>query len=264
MSIFQRIANLIRANINDLIDRAEDPDKILTQAIEDMRKQMVEAKSRVAMAIADEKRLQKQHEMEAKRSEEWEKKAMAAIRATRDDLALEALEKKKQHESMALQFQRQHEEQKAAVEELKKALTALNAKIDEARHKKQLLVARHKRAEAQKAIAQTLSLAKDRSALDGFERMSQKIDRIEAEAEAQLEIAELTSGSEEQKLEEKIRLLEAAPVNDDLVELKKKMGLLGSGTPQKALEAGSPIREAPPPEPQEPPKSLPSEVEVPS
>lgn len=233
MGFLQRISDLVKSNLNDLISRAEDPERMLNLAIEDMRKQLVEAKSRVAMAIADEKRLQKQLENEQKKAADWEKKAMTAVRASRDDLAVEALAKKKEHESVSLQFETQVSGQRLAVEELKKALTALNAKIDEANRKRTVLIARAKRAEAQKAIAETLSSANDRSAFDKFERMSEKVDKMEAEAEARLEVAALTGGSHDDQLAEKIRLLEAAPVDSELLELKKKMGMLGAGATAK-------------------------------
>ncbi|MCC7381437.1 MAG: PspA/IM30 family protein [Deltaproteobacteria bacterium] len=230
MNFFQRIAALLKANLNDLISRAEEPEKVLTQAIEDLRKQLIEAKSRVALAIADEKRLEKQLETESAKVKDWEQKAMASVRASRDDLAVQALAKKKEHEAVALQIEQQHKDQRAAVEELKKALAALSAKIDEAGRKRAVMVARVKRAEAQKAIADTLSAANDRSAFETFDRMSDKVDRIEAEAGARMEVASLTSGSHDHDLAEKIKLLEAAPVDDELLALKQKMGLLGPGT----------------------------------
>lgn len=229
MNFFQRIANVLKANLNDLVSRAEDPEKVLNQAVEDMKKQLHEAKSRVAIAIADEKRLLQQKSGETARAEDWEKKAMAAVRAGRDDLAVQALAKKKEHEAAALQFEHQHGEQLAAVDELKRALTGLTAKIDEANRKRAVLVARVKRAEAQKAIAETLSVAGDRSALSTFDRMAEKVDRIEAEAGARMEVAALTSGTHDDQLAEKIRLLDASPVDDELAALKQKMSLLGAG-----------------------------------
>lgn len=240
MNFFQRLTNVLKANLNDLVSRAEDPEKVLNQAIDDMKKQLLEAKSRVAIAIADEKRLLQQKNAEAAKAEEWEKKAMAAIRASRDDLAVQALAKKKEHEASALQFESQHGEQLSAVDELKKALKGLTDKIDEANRKRAVLVARVKRAEAQKAIAETMSIAGDRSAMGSFERMAEKVDRIEAEAGARLEVAALSSGSGDDQLAEKIRLLDSSPVDDELAALKAKMGMLGAGgSARPALGAGA-------------------------
>jgi phage shock protein A len=249
MNFFQRIATVLKANLNDLVSRAEDPEKVLTQAIDDMRKQLAEAKSRVAVAIADEKRLSKQHETEKIKAADWEAKAMAAVRGSRDDLAVQALAKKKEHESVALQYEQQLVEQRAAVDELKKALTSLSAKIEEAGRKRAVLVARVKRAEAQKAIADTLSAAGDRSAFQTFDRMAEKVDRIEAEAGAKMEIASLgIGGSHDDQLAEKIKLLEASPVDDELLALKSKMGLLGAGTAKAALPSGTELAAQPSPD----------------
>ena len=94
MSLFARISDLLKANINDLLARAEDPERMLNAAIEDMQRQLIDAKSRVAMSIADEKRLEKQYRTQASKAADWEKKAMSAVRAERDDLARDALARK--------------------------------------------------------------------------------------------------------------------------------------------------------------------------
>ena len=226
MGVFSRLGSLIKSNINDLISRAEDPEKMLNQVLLDMQSSLVEAKKQVAVAIADEKRLQKQLETETEKSKEWERKAMVAVRANDDILAREALVRKQEHENIAAQYQSQWMAQKAAVDKLKDALRLLNNKIEEAKRKKNILVARKKRAEAQKTIASTMSGLSDTSAFDTFDRMSAKIDQLEAEAEAGSELAgELTGDS----LESKFAQLEASgnsPGGDmALAELKAKMGL---------------------------------------
>jgi phage shock protein A len=242
MGLLRRISDLLKSNISDLVSRAEDPEKLLNSTIEDMQRQLIEAKSRVAVSIADEKRLQKQLEATQAKSVDWEKKAMAAVRAGRDDLAMEALAKKKEHDASSLQFEQQLGGQKVAVEALKKALSALNAKIDETKRKRSLLVARAKRAEAQRHIAETLTITGDRSALDKIERMEEKVERIEAEAEAHWEIAAM-SNSHDKNLEEQIKLLDAHALDDDLLALKDKMrdmGMIAAGGPKAALPSGEP------------------------
>jgi phage shock protein A len=151
---------------------------------------------------------------------------MLAVRANDDNLAREALARKQEHENIANQYQSQWMAQKAAVDKLKDALRLLNNKIEEAKRKKNILVARKKRAEAQKTIASTMSGLTDTSAFDTFDRMSAKIDQLEAEAEAGSELAgEMTGDS----LEQKFRQLESSaggPGTDSaLLELKAKMGL---------------------------------------
>lgn len=241
MGLLRRISDLLKSNISDLVSRAEDPEKLLNSAIEDMQKQLIEAKSRVAVSIADERRLQKQLEAAQSKSVDWEKRAMAAVRAGRDDLAMEALAKKKENDATSLQFEQQLSGQKGAVEELKKALTALTAKIDETKRRRSILVARAKRAEAQRHIAETLSVTSDRSALDKVDRMEEKVERVEAEAEAHWEIASMSTGSHDRDLEEQIRLLDSHAVDDDLSALKDRMrdmGILNGGAAKGALPSG--------------------------
>lgn len=224
MSFFARLAQLIKSNLNELISRAEDPEKMLEQVIRDMNVQLLEAKKQVAVAIADEKKLDKQAETEEKEAESWERKAMLAIRASNDELAKEALARKKEHEALGTQLREQHRKQKAAVDQLKLALRALNDKIQEAGRKKHVLVARKRRAEAMKNIQETMSGIADSSAFETFDRMQQRIERLEAESEAQAELAEEASGD---VLKRKFRDLEATRGMDaDLEALKRKMGVL--------------------------------------
>src|SRR6202035_4996665 len=244
MGIFSRLAQLIRSNLNDLISRSEDPEKMLNQVVLDMNNQLVEAKKQVAASIADEKRLAKQSEQEAASAAEWERRAMMALRAGNEELAKEALARKREHDELAATFKEQWTKQKSAVDQLKKALRMLNDKIEEAKRKKNVLIARKKRAEAQKAIQETMSGLRDQSAFETFDRMSQKVDQIEAEAEAQGELAEEYSGdvlaSQFSQLERK------HGADEDLTALKRKMGMLPAEEP-KAPEAAVQARvEAPP------------------
>ena len=194
MGIFSRLGTLIKSNINDLITKAEDPEKMLGQVLLEMQQQLVEAKKAVAIAIADEKKLQKQYTAETDKSKEWERKAMVAVRAGDDNLARQALARKQEHETIATQFQQQWIAQKQAVEKLKDALRLLNNKIEEAKRKKNILIARKKRAEAQQQIANTMQGLGDTSAFDTFDRMAERIQLMEAEAEAGAELAGELSG----------------------------------------------------------------------
>lgn len=224
MGIFARLARLIKSNINDLISRSEDPEKMLNQIVLDMNAQLIEAKKQVASSIADEKRLAKQAEQEAANAAEWERRAMMAVRAGDDKLAKEALARKKEHDQLAEQFQAQWQKQKASVDQLKLALRALNSKIEEAKRKKNLLIARKKRAEAQKAIQETMSGLKNASAFETFDQMAGRIEQMEAEAEAGAELAEEYSGD---VLANKFEQLEVtAGADEDLTALKRKMGVL--------------------------------------
>ncbi|MEO8799699.1 MAG: PspA/IM30 family protein [Polyangiaceae bacterium] len=239
MGIFSRLAQLIKSNLNDLISKSEDPEKMLNQVVIEMNNQLVEAKKQVASSIADEKRLAKQAEQEQANAAEWERRAMMALRAGNEELAKEALNRKKEHDALAVTFKEQWEKQKAAVEQLKRALRMLNDKIEEAKRKKNVLIARKKRAEAQKAIQETMSGLRDHSAFETFERMEGKIDQMEAEAEAAGEIQEEFTGD---VLASRFKNLEkTAGAEEDLVALKRKMGML---PPEEAKpeEAQAPTR----------------------
>jgi phage shock protein A len=244
MGIFSRLAQLIKSNLNDLISSSEDPEKMLNQVVLEMSSQLTEAKKQVAASIADEKRLAKQVEQEQAKAGEWEQRAMMALRNGSEELAKEALARKREHDEIAASYVEQWTKQKAAVEQLKKALRALNDKIEEAKRKKNVLIARKKRAEAQRAIQETMSGLKDQSAFETFDRMAQKIDQIEAEAEAGAELSEEYSGD---VLASRFAALEKKHGGeDDLVALKRKMGMLPpeeakpAAPVQARVEAGTP------------------------
>ena len=241
MGIFSRLGTLIKSNINDLISKAEDPEKMLSQVLVDMKNQLVEAKKQVAVAIGDEKRLKKQWDDQVALSKDWERKAMAAVHGGDDDLAKEALVRQKEHDELAHQFESQWHLQKDAVDKLKEQLRHLNSKIEEAKRKKNILVARAKRAEAQKTIQQTMAGLSDTSAFDTFDRMAEKVDAIEAEAEASSELAgELTGDTLEHKFK-KLGASSSPGADAALAALKAKMGVAGAlpaageGQAQKAL-----------------------------
>lgn len=232
MGFFARLGTLIKSNLNDMISKSEDPEKMLHQVLIDMRQQLVEAKKHVAIAIADEKRLKKHYEDEQEKATDWERKAMLAVRASDDNLAREALVRKSEHMQSVGTMGQQWQSQKQAVERLKDALRTLNNKIEEAKRKKNILIARKKRAEAQKAIHDTMAGLNDASAFETFDRMTHKIDQLEAEAEAGAEVAGELSGD---SLENKFAQLESGAGTDAaLLELKEKMGLLPAASQQGA------------------------------
>jgi len=224
MGIWGRISTLVKSNINAMISKAEDPEKILNQLIIDMREQFLEARKQVAVAIADEKRLKRQYENELNKAQEWEKKAMIAVKAGRDDLATQALARKGEHDQLAEEWQQQWVAQKQAADQLREALSRLNSKIQEASRKKNLLIARAKRAEAQKKIQDVMSGMGDSGAFDTFARMEEKVDRQEAEAQAAVELSGEVDGD---SLASEFAALESSSAgqSDALAALKAKMGV---------------------------------------
>ena len=234
MGIFDRLSTLLKSNVNDMISRAENPEKVLNQLIVDMRGQLSKAKQEVAGAIADEKKLQAQVEKEAKQAEEWERKAMLAVEQGRDDLAKQALLRQNEHRQHAQALHETWVKQKAETENLKGSLRSLNDKIEEAKRKKNLLIARQKRAEAQDRIHKTMSAMSDKSAFENFERMAAKIEETERKALASAEINEELTGDD---LSRQFEALEYTGDADLQLEgLKRKMGLLGSGEADEPLQ----------------------------
>jgi phage shock protein A len=242
MGIFDRLSTLLKSNINDLINSAEDPEKMLNQIIVDMRDQLAKAKQQVATAIADEKRLRDQADGEYKLAADWEQKAMLAVQQNRDDLAKQALVRHTEHVEHANQLEMTWQSHQAETEKLKNSLRELNDKIEEAKRKKNLLLARQRRAQAQKRIAETMGALSEKSAFEAFARMEERIETSERQLRASMEINEEFSGD---KLANEFRQLErgATSVSADmqLLALKQKMGVLPAGAPaaDRQLAGGS-------------------------
>ncbi len=239
MGIFDRIATLFKSNINDLISKAENPEKMLDQILVDMRNQLAQAKQQVASSIADEKRLKDQADAEYKSAQDWEAKAMLAVKQGRDDLAKQALLRHTESLTHANQLEETWNAQQATVEKLKNSLRDLNDKIEEAKRKKNLLLARQRSAQAQQRIAQTMSGMSEKSAFEAFARMEEKIANNERQIKASVEIDEEFSGdrlqSDFKKLE---RVAGSASADQQLQALKEKMGLLPPGSSARQLGAG--------------------------
>lgn len=231
MGIFDRLATLLKSNINDLISKAEDPEKMLDQIVVDMRNQLARAKQQVAAAIADEKRLKDQAEGEYKAAQDWEAKAMLAVKEGRDDLAKQALVRHGEHLEHANALETTWQAHQLETEKLKNSLRDLNDKIEEAKRKKNLLLARQRRAQAQQKISQTMSSMSEKSAFEAFARMEEKITSNERMIKASTEIEEEFTGD---RLSHDFKRLEksagSASADQRLMELKQKMGLLGAGT----------------------------------
>lgn len=250
MGIFSKLSTVIKSNINDLISRAENPEKMLNQIILDMRDQLAKAKREVAAAIADERKLKSQLESEVKQARDWQHRAMLAVKEGRDDLAKQALIRQKEHTERAQVFQGTWESQAAETEKLKGSLRQLNDKIEEAKRKRNLLIAKQKRAQAQRRIHETMSGLSDTSAFEAFNRMADKIEEEERRSLAEVEVTEAIAGD---TVEKEFMRLEAgaggADVEDQLLALKAEMGLIAppnKDAAQKRLEAGTdgPVRDA--------------------
>ena len=219
---------MIRSNLNDLIARAENPEKMLNQIIEDMRSQLAQAKQEVAVAIADERKLRRQVTDEREQRTDWERRAKLALREGRDDLARQALLRSQEHDEHAHALEEQWRAHASETEKLKDTLRQLSNKIEEAKRKRNILIARQKRAQAQQRIHETMAGLADRSAFEAFGRMAERIEETEMQALAAAEVDEELTGD---TLEQEFARLEGGDldVERQLEALKEEMGLLPAG-----------------------------------
>jgi phage shock protein A len=240
MGIFQKLSTVFKSNINDLISRAENPEKMLNQIILDMRDQLAKAKREVAAAIADERKLKMQLDDEVKQARDWEHRAMLAVKEGRDDLAKQALIRHQEHGERAQVIQQTWQAQATETENLKGSLRQLNDKIEEAKRKRNLLIAKQKRAQAQRRIHETMSGLSDTSAFEAFNRMADKIEEEERRSLAHAEVTEALSGD---TLESEFVRLEAGPGGADvearLAALKQNMGLLPAAEAEEPKQLGA-------------------------
>jgi len=188
MGLLERVSTLVRANLNDLIDRAENPSKMIKQVILDMENQLLQVKTQVAISIADQHMLEKkQAESEAKAAE-WLRKAELAVEKGQDDLARAALERHKSSERTSESFKQQVEDQRAQVATLKAALGKLEQKLAEAQSKSDMLLAQHRRARALGRASDAQIAIGGRSTIRTFERMKEKVTVQEAVSQAKADM----------------------------------------------------------------------------
>lgn len=218
MGIFDRITMVLKSNINDLISKAEDPEKMLNQIMEDMERDHMEIKTAVAQTIATEKQLGAKYKENQDQADGWAKKAELAVSKGDDNLAREALNRKGIFAQTADGFKKQWDAQKAQADGMKAKLAQLEGKINEARIKKDLLIARNRQATAEEAISKTMSKMDTASSMNAFDRMEEKVMAKEASAAAYTELNTDT-------LEDKFAKLETSGggVDDELAALKAKL-----------------------------------------
>jgi phage shock protein A len=223
MGIFNRITDVIKANINDMLDKAEDPEKMLKQMVIEMEESVNQTALAVAQAIANEKSLERKIDKARKDAIDWEQKAMQALTAGREDLAKAALEKKSLNNRNVADLEPIYIQAKGTANKMREQLTQLKSKLDEARTRQSTLIARSKAAKAQKQLTQAMA-GMGSDAFSKFDKYEQKVELLEAEAEAFGEL-----GGQDKRLEDEFKQLETGSAVDmDLLELKLKMGLLSS------------------------------------
>jgi phage shock protein A len=217
MPIFEKIKRIIKSNLNDILDRAEEPEKMLEQIILDMQQELKEAKIQVASAIRDQHKLEGQYVENMEIANKWEERAVAFIRNGDDLRAKESLKRKRSFSELAENFKEQLDAQRESVDALKHGLANLESKIEEARRQKSLLIARKRRAEAQRTINKTMAGLSGSSAGGIFDKIQSKIEDAEARAQAAEEIQALN-------LEAQFAALDSEDdINTELAKLKEKL-----------------------------------------
>lgn len=215
MALLERVSTLVRANLNDLIDKAEDPEKMIKQVILDMQNQLLQVKTQVAIAIADEHLLEKKQKENEDKVAEWTRKAELAVGKNEDDLARAALHRCESYRELAANFAQQVADQKAQVENLKTALRQLEQKLTEAQGKADLLMAQHRRARAVSKASDAKLAAGNGSSSAAFDRMKRKVEHGSALSQAKSEVAvddvedRLAALEKEDKIEQLLAELKA-------------------------------------------------------
>ncbi len=218
MALLERVSTLIRANLNDLIDKAEDPEKMIKQVILDMQNQLLQVKTQVAIAIADQHVLEKKQQENEEKTAEWTRKAEMAVDKKQDELARVALERSVTFQRMAGNFKQQVGDQKLQVENLKTALHKLELKLAEAISKKDVLIAQHRRARAATKANDAQFNTSDHSTGATFERMQDKVRHSEAVSQAKSELLKDDVDEQLAALEQQDR------IEKMLAEMKAKRG----------------------------------------
>ena len=240
MGILDRMTRLIRANVNDMIDHAENPEKMLDQLIREMNDQIHMARGQVAAMIAQEKELQMDYDQAARLASDWERKAELAVGQGKDDLAREALRRKRDNSEHAQTYASQLQSQQEMVTKLKGQLQQLEAKYESARANRDVLIARQRRAEAVKKVSSTMSGLNSLEPGAELDRMERRIRTNESRALAEQELAEGAFASQFAALDSDVE------VEDDLSKLKARVSGAQSALPagqQGALPAGEQVDE---------------------
>lgn len=217
MAFLSRVRDILSANLNDLLDRAEDPEKMVNQYLRDLNANLYETKTHVAAAMADETKLHNKMVQYQAEADQWQSKAEAALRANDEELARQALSRKLSSQKLADNYKQQYEAQDQQVEEMQDALVKLEARIAEAKARRDLLIAKRNRAETQETIQRTIQGINSTNALDKLGQLEERVDDQLAQADA---MARLNRGTLESRFED----LEAnQELDQELATLRRKV-----------------------------------------
>lgn len=219
MGIFQRLSDLLKSNVNDLIDRAEDPEKMVKQIIIDMQKELNKSTQAYGKAKASERLAEKQYQNAVKVSADWEAKAKAALAAGDQELAKKALAKKVKADEDVANYKEMYDTISTQTDAIGDQVEVLKAKLDEAKSRQAMLIARSQMADTSKELAQSVGGFDASSSIEKFNRMEEKIIRKEAEADAFAEIA----GAQDETVDSFEKLEQDSKVDAELARLMAEM-----------------------------------------
>jgi phage shock protein A len=222
MALMERVTTLLRANLNDLIDKAEDPEKMLKQLVLDMENQLLQVKTQVAIAIADQHLLEKKLVEHETAAGTWKSKAALAVAKGRDDLAREALERSLSHAEMGKSFLQQLEDQRTEAEGLRSAFMKLQQKLTETRTHCELLIAEHRRARSIGKSQQAQAAARSERGAASIDRYKSQLRVQQAANHANMQ---LSAG---ESLEDRFAMLEREQQVEALLEELKKTKALSA------------------------------------
>jgi phage shock protein A len=221
MALLERVSTLIRANLNDLIDKAEHPEKMIKQVILDMENQLLQVKTQVAIAIADQHLFEKKQKENEEKIADWNRKAEMAVEKKQDDLARAAIERSLHYRQLTESFGQQVADQRLQVETLRTALNKLQQKLEEALSKSEMLMAQHRRARTLDKAADARSGVDSRDHASTFDRMKHKVMREEAIGRAKTELLEESSATVEDRF---AQLEKEDEINRILTDIKTRCG----------------------------------------
>ena len=220
MGVFSRLSDILKSNINDLLDKAEDPEKMVKQIIIDMQKELTTATQNLGKAKASERLAQKKMDDAVKVAASWESKAKAALSQGNQDLAKQALAKKVRADEEVATYTEMYESISTQTDAIEDQVEVLKAKLDEAKSRQAMLIARSQMADTKKALAKSQGGFDGASALEKFDRMEEKIQRKEAEADA---FAEIGGGGDVDLIESFDQIEKDAKVDAELARLMAEM-----------------------------------------
>ena len=227
MGVFGRLIDLLKSNVNDLIDRAEDPEKMVKQIIIDMQKELNDNTQKYGKAKASERLAQKEYEEAQKVSANWENKAKAALSQGNQEMAKEALARKVKADEDVANYKEMYDSIADQTEAIGNQVEVLKTKLDEAKAKQAMLIARSQAADTKKQLAKSVGGIDTASAMEKFDRMEEKVQRKEAEADAFTEIA---GSGQDLELQDSFQKIESdAKVDAELQRLMAEMGQAPAG-----------------------------------